>query len=71
MFIIFIANWICLGDLFDIWFFIFADGQFAKSAISEFVFANKLPLVNLFTRESASTIFESPIKKQVYVFYRS
>ncbi|XP_023926856.1 LOW QUALITY PROTEIN: protein disulfide isomerase-like 1-4 [Quercus suber] len=47
------------------------DGQFAKSAIAEFVFANKLPLVNLFTRESASVIFESPIKKQLLLFAAS
>lgn len=42
-----------------------ADGKFAKSAIAEFVFANKLPLVTTFTRESAPLIFESQIKKQV------
>jgi hypothetical protein len=36
-----------------------------KSKIAEFVFANKLPLVTTFTRESAPLIFESPIKKQV------
>lgn len=36
-----------------------------KSAIAEFVSSNKLPLVTTFTRESASVIFESPIKKQV------
>lgn len=36
-----------------------------KSEIAEFVFANKLPLVTVFTRESAPLIFESPIKKQV------
>ncbi|KAL4611066.1 hypothetical protein ACB092_08G097400 [Castanea dentata] len=47
------------------------DGKFAKSAIAEFVFANRLPLVNLFTRESASTIFESPIKKQLLLFAAS
>ncbi|GMP98737.1 hypothetical protein CsSME_00046509 [Camellia sinensis var. sinensis] len=41
------------------------DGQFVKSAIAEFVSANKLPLVTTFTRESATVIFESPIKKQV------
>lgn len=36
-----------------------------KSTIAEFVSSNKLPLVTTFTRESASVIFESPIKKQV------
>ena len=41
------------------------DGLFDKSAIKDFVFANKLPLVTTFSRESASLIFESPIKKQV------
>ncbi|KAL2507523.1 Protein disulfide isomerase-like 1-4 [Forsythia ovata] len=44
------------------------DGQFTKSAIAEFVFANKLPLVTTFTRESAPLIFESPIKKQLLLF---
>ncbi|KAJ8512171.1 hypothetical protein OPV22_002605 [Ensete ventricosum] len=38
-------------------------GQFSKSAIVDFVFANKLPLVTTFTRESAPEIFENPIKK--------
>lgn len=45
-----------------------ADGQFVKSSIAEFVFANKLPLVTTFTRESAPAIFESPTKKQVSWF---
>ncbi|XP_021746256.1 protein disulfide isomerase-like 1-4 [Chenopodium quinoa] len=47
------------------------DGKFEKSAISEFVFANKLPLVTTFTRESASVIFESQIKKQILLFATS
>lgn len=47
------------------------DGQFTKSAIAEFVFANKLPLVTTFTRESAPLIFESEIKKQVLLFATS
>ncbi|XP_043701714.1 protein disulfide isomerase-like 1-4 [Telopea speciosissima] len=47
------------------------DGQFTKSGIVEFVFANKLPLVTVFTRESASLIFESPIKKQLLLFATS
>ncbi|KAF8039820.1 hypothetical protein BT93_B2129 [Corymbia citriodora subsp. variegata] len=47
------------------------DGKFEKSAIAEFVFANKLPLVTTFTRESAALIFESPIKKQVLLFATS
>lgn len=47
------------------------DGQFAKSAIVDFVFANKLPLVTIFTRESASLIFESTIKKQILLFATS
>ncbi|XP_042476410.1 protein disulfide isomerase-like 1-4 [Macadamia integrifolia] len=47
------------------------DGQFTKSGIAEFVFANKLPLVTTFTRESASLIFESPIKKQLLLFATS
>ncbi|XP_052185034.1 protein disulfide isomerase-like 1-4 [Diospyros lotus] len=44
------------------------DGQFVKSAIAEFVSANKLPLVITFSRESAPAIFESPIKKQLLLF---
>ncbi|KAL5990666.1 Protein disulfide isomerase-like 1-4 [Asimina triloba] len=43
-------------------------GQFTKSAIVDFVFANKLPLVTIFTRESAPQIFENPIKKQLLLF---
>ena len=46
-------------------FFASADGNFTKTAIADFVFVNKLPLVTSFTRESAPLIFESPIKKQV------
>ncbi|KAL8486528.1 hypothetical protein ACS0TY_023282 [Phlomoides rotata] len=47
------------------------DGQFKKSVIAEFVSANKLPLVTAFSRESASVIFESPIKKQLLLFATS
>ncbi|KAL2938321.1 Protein disulfide isomerase-like 1-4 [Bienertia sinuspersici] len=47
------------------------DGKFEKSVISEFVFANKLPLVTTFTRESASLIFDSQIKKQLILFATS
>ncbi|XWS74274.1 hypothetical protein CRYUN_Cryun02cG0200900 [Craigia yunnanensis] len=47
------------------------DGQFVKTAISEFVFSNKLPLVTIFTRESAPSIFESSIKKQLLLFATS
>ncbi|XP_073291808.1 protein disulfide isomerase-like 1-4 [Primulina huaijiensis] len=47
------------------------DGQFQKSAIAEFVSANKLPLVTIFSRESASLIFESQIKKQLLLFSSS
>ncbi|GFZ13143.1 PDI-like 1-4 [Actinidia rufa] len=47
------------------------DGQFKKSVIAEFVSANKLPLVTIFTRESGSAIFESPIKKQILLFATS
>lgn len=49
----------------DIYFTVSADGKFVKSEIAEFVSSNKLPLVTTFTRESAPTIFESQIKKQV------
>uniref|UniRef100_A0A7N0V2A6 Protein disulfide-isomerase n=1 Tax=Kalanchoe fedtschenkoi TaxID=63787 RepID=A0A7N0V2A6_KALFE len=44
------------------------DGKYTKSAIAEFAFANKLPLVTIFTRESAPMIFESAIKKQILLF---
>ncbi|XP_010554555.1 PREDICTED: protein disulfide isomerase-like 1-3 [Tarenaya hassleriana] len=44
------------------------DGNFIKAAISEFVSANKAPLVINFTRESASLIFENPIKNQLILF---
>nr|QVL22810.1 protein disulfide isomerase precursor 1 [Viola betonicifolia] len=47
------------------------DGKFSKSEMSEFVFGNKLPLVTIFTRESAPAIFESPIKKQLLLFVSS
>jgi len=55
-----------------IYFIVSADGQFVKAEIANFVSSNKLPLVNIFTRESAPVIFESPIKKQVigYTSYR-
>jgi len=46
-------------------FTVSADGKFVKSEIAEFVSSNKLPLVTIFTRESAPAIFESEIKKQV------
>ncbi|KAK7324940.1 hypothetical protein VNO77_28910 [Canavalia gladiata] len=47
------------------------DGQFFKSAIADFVFSNKLPLVTIFTRESAPSVFENPVKKQVLLFATS
>ncbi|KAM0949260.1 putative protein disulfide-isomerase [Dioscorea sansibarensis] len=47
------------------------DGQFTKSAILDFIFANKLPLVTTFTRETAPTIFDNPIKKQLLLFVTS
>lgn len=43
------------------------DGDFNKDAISEFVLANKLPLITPFTRETAHKIFDSVIKKHVSV----
>ncbi|KAL2526413.1 Protein disulfide isomerase-like 1-3 [Abeliophyllum distichum] len=51
--------------------FNYFDGQFTKSAIAEFVFENKLPLVTNLTRESAALIFENPIKKQLILFATS
>lgn len=44
------------------------DGEFTKTDIGDFVFANKLPLVTTFTRESATLIFDNPIKKQLLLF---
>ncbi|KAJ4910971.1 Protein disulfide isomerase-like 1-4 [Raphanus sativus] len=44
------------------------DGEFVKSALVSFVSANKLPLVTVFTPESAQEIFESAIKKQLLLF---
>lgn len=41
------------------------DANFTKAAISEFVSANKVPLVINFTREGASLIFENSVKNQV------
>ncbi|ERN15982.1 protein disulfide isomerase-like 1-4 [Amborella trichopoda] len=47
------------------------DGQFTKSAIVDFVLANKLPPVITFTRENAPLIFENPIKTQIILFVTS
>ncbi|XP_020095379.1 protein disulfide isomerase-like 1-4 [Ananas comosus] len=47
------------------------DGEFTKSSIADFVFANKLPLVTTFTRESAPAIFDNPIKQQILLFATS
>ncbi|XP_010264686.1 PREDICTED: protein disulfide isomerase-like 1-4 [Nelumbo nucifera] len=44
------------------------DGEYTKSAIVDFVFSNKLPLVTTFSRESAPLVFENPIKKQLLLF---
>ncbi|EPS69921.1 hypothetical protein M569_04842 [Genlisea aurea] len=46
-------------------------GEFKKSAIAEFVYENKLPLVTNFTRESAPKVFDNPIKKQLILFATS
>ncbi|TKY67222.1 disulfide isomerase 1-4 [Spatholobus suberectus] len=47
------------------------DGKFVKAEIADFVSSNKLPLVTTFTRESAPSIFESQIKKQLLLFVTS
>ncbi|KAK7404726.1 hypothetical protein VNO78_05682 [Psophocarpus tetragonolobus] len=47
------------------------DGKFVRAEIAEFVSSNKLPLVTTFTRESAPSIFESQIKKQLLLFVTS
>ncbi|KAL8052157.1 hypothetical protein ABFX02_06G194800 [Erythranthe guttata] len=46
-------------------------GQFTKSAIAEFVYENKFPLLTNLTRESAPVVFENPIKKQLILFTTS
>jgi hypothetical protein len=45
--------------------FAFVDGVFERNEISEFLSANKLPLVFTFNRETASAIFEDDAYKQV------
>ena len=56
----------CLLRLcYDSFVLFITDSPFEISAIKEFVFANKLPLVTTFSKESATMVFESPIKKQV------
>ncbi|CAN8254551.1 unnamed protein product [Cochlearia groenlandica] len=44
------------------------DGNFTKTAIAEFVTANKVPLVINFTRKGASLIFENAVKNQLILF---
>ncbi|XP_074289736.1 protein disulfide isomerase-like 1-3 isoform X2 [Silene latifolia] len=44
------------------------DGNFSKSAITEFVSAKKLPLVITFSRETLELIFENPLNKQMLLF---
>lgn len=44
------------------------DGKFERVPLSEFILANKLPLVSTFSRDTATGIFESSIKKQLILF---
>eukprot|EP00249_Psilotum_nudum_P006666 c19966_g2_i1 orf=88-1899(+) len=44
------------------------DAEFERGRISEFILANKLPLVTTFSRDTASELFESHIKKQMLLF---
>ncbi|KAF3677599.1 Protein disulfide isomerase-like 1-4 [Capsicum annuum] len=44
------------------------DGKFKKAEVAKFVSANKLPLVTTFDKETAHSIFASPIKKQILLF---
>ncbi|KAL6629357.1 hypothetical protein ACP70R_029122 [Stipagrostis hirtigluma subsp. patula] len=46
----------------------FYDGEFKASAVADFVSANKLPLVTILTQETAPSIFDNPIKKQILLF---
>jgi hypothetical protein len=45
--------------------FAFVDGIFERNEISEFLSANKLPLVVTFNRETALAIFENDAYQQV------
>ncbi|KAI5059070.1 hypothetical protein GOP47_0025389 [Adiantum capillus-veneris] len=47
---------------------VFYDGIFKKDSLSEFITANKLPLVSSFNSDTATEIFESSIKKQILLF---
>ena len=42
-----------------------ADGLFRKDALLNFIKTNKLPLVSTFSKDTATEIFDSPIKQQV------
>jgi protein disulfide-isomerase A1 len=44
------------------------EGEFEEAALTSFVVKNKLPLVITFSRETASSIFESDINKQMILF---
>lgn len=44
------------------------DGKFERAFLSDFILANKLPLVSTFSRDTATAIFESSIKKQLLLF---
>jgi protein disulfide-isomerase A1 len=48
--------------------FTFVDGAFEREAISEFLSANKLPLVVVFSHETASAIFEDEASRQLLLF---
>ncbi|KAL2593659.1 hypothetical protein AAZV13_12G142300 [Glycine max] len=72
-FLIFVSLCQVFSFLVDLMYFhsVSADGKFEKSEIADFVFSNKLPLVTIFTRESAPSVFENPIKKQLLLFATS
>lgn len=44
------------------------DGKFERAFLSDFILANKLPLISTFSRDTATAIFESSIKKQLLLF---
>ncbi|KAH7293788.1 hypothetical protein KP509_28G042400 [Ceratopteris richardii] len=46
---------------------VFYDGVFKKDEISEFVIANKLPLVFRYEADSEINVFETSIKKQIFL----
>ncbi|KAK7272139.1 hypothetical protein RJT34_28561 [Clitoria ternatea] len=47
------------------------DGPFVKSAIADFVFSNKLPLVTVFNSKSAPSLFQNAVDRHLLLFATS